>query len=354
MTQELPIIAETLVSRGKGLLAADETPSTLTRRFERLGIISNPETRRAFRGMLFSAPNLSRHISGVILQDETIRQNDASGASFAAALASRGIVAGIKVDAGVHPLAGWPGESITEGLDGLRPRLEAYRSLGARFAKWRATFRISETLPSLACVAANAHALARYAALCQEQGLVPIVEPEVLMDGAHGLDRCERVTGNVLGGVFAALAEQGVALDAMLLKPSMVISGAACLKPAGVEEVATATIRCLRDHVPASVPGVVFLSGGQSEQLATEHLNAIVKAPGPKPWAISFSYGRALQDGAMSAWRGSDANAGEAQRALLHRAACNGAASLGAYSDAVEAASLEEFEPDLPATAVRL
>jgi fructose-bisphosphate aldolase class I len=345
MTQGLSITAKALVSRGKGLLAADETPATLTRRFERLGIASNPETRRAYRGMLLSAPNLASHISGVILQDETIRQTTASGASFASALADQGILPGIKVDAGVHPLAGWPGETVTEGLDGLRARLQEYRSLGACFAKWRATFRIAETLPSRACMGANAQALARYAALCQEQDLVPIVEPEVLMDGAHGLERCERVTGDVLVAVFAALMEQAVALDSMLLKPSMVVPGSDGPAPASTQAVAAATMRRLRDHVPASVPGIVFLSGGQSEQLASEHLNAIVNLPGPKPWVLSFSYGRALQDSALAAWCGSDANVRQAQSALARRAACNGAATLGTYSREMEEAAFERSDP---------
>ena len=254
-------------------------------------------------------------------------------------LASQGIVPGIKVDAGAKPLARSPNETVTEGLDGLRERLAEYRSMGARFAKWRAVIRIADALPSAACVSANAHALARYAALCQEAGLVPIVEPEVLMDGSHGIERCEAVTGLVLHAVFQALLDQGISLEAMLLKPNMVIAGKDCRDPAAIHEIATATLRCLRRHVPAAVPGIVFLSGGQSDRVATAHLNAINRLPGPKPWKISFSYGRALQDSALEAWRGREQSLKAAQEALSHRARCNGAASLGTYTDDMERAS---------------
>ena len=254
-------------------------------------------------------------------------------------LTNEGIVPGIKVDTGAKPFAGSPDETITEGLDGLRDRLSEYRAMGARFAKWRAVIRITDTLPSSACVTANAHALARYAALCQEQEMVPIVEPEVLMDGSHTIERCEKVTGVVLHTVFDALFEQDVALEGMLLKPSMVIAGKACKRQASVEEVATATLRCLRRHVPAAVPGIVFLSGGQSARLATAHLNAINRLPGPKPWKISFSYGRALQDPALEAWHGHDENLTAGQDALYRRASLNGAASIGKYTDAMEAAA---------------
>jgi len=252
-------------------------------------------------------------------------------------LSSQGIVPGIKVDTGAKPLAGAPDETVTEGLDGLRDRLAEYRSMGARFAKWRGVIRITDVLPSPACVSANVHALARYAALCQEGGLVPIVEPEVLMDGAHGIERCEEVTGMVLHAVFRALFDQRVALEAMLLKPNMVIAGKGSTRQASVQEVATATLRCLRRHVPAAVPGIVFLSGGQSDRLATAHLDAINRLPGPKPWKISFSYGRGLQDTALEAWHGRDENLKLGQQAMSQRARCNGAACRGAYTEAMEA-----------------
>jgi fructose-bisphosphate aldolase class I len=328
--------AEALVAKGKGILAADETPATLTRRFEALGIASTEDSRRTYREMLFTAPGLAEFTSGVIMQDETIRQTGSSGAPLARLLADKGIAPGVKVDTGARPLAGWPGEMVTEGLDRLRERLAEYRGLGARFAKWRAVIRIADEAPSRACVAANVHALARYAALCQEQELVPIVEPEVLMNGSHGIDRCEDVTGSVLEAVFHELGEQGVVLEAMLLKPNMVVPGEDSSETASVDEVATATMRCLRRHVPAAVPGIVFLSGGQDERLATAHLNAINRLPGAKPWTISFSFGRALQDPALEAWRGQDANLDAGRDALAKRASCNGAASLGAYTDELE------------------
>ena len=296
--------------------------------------------------MLFTPSGIAEFISGVIMHDETIRQKNAGGIPLTKVLSSQGILAGIKVDTGAKPLAGHPGESVTEGLDGLRDRLASYREMGARFAKWRAVIHISNALPSSACVNANAHALARYAALCQEQDVVPIVEPEVLMDGSHGIERCEEVTGSVLHAVFHALFKQGVALEAMLLKPNMVIAGKECARAASVQEVATATLRCLHRHVPASVPGIVFLSGGQDDRLATIHLNAINQLPGPKPWKISFSYGRALQDPALEAWHGRDENLDDGRQALYHRARCNSAASLGKYSDEMEAGLAS---PDSPA-----
>jgi fructose-bisphosphate aldolase class I len=336
MAQDLAELAAALVTKGKGILAADETPHTLTSRFDMHEIASTAESRRAYREMLFTAPDLGEFISGVILQDETIRQCGPENTPLAQVLARRGIAPGIKVDTGAKPLAGSPDETVTEGLDGLRERLSAYRDMGARFAKWRAVIRITESFPSCACVAANAHALARYAALCQEQGLAPIVEPEVLMSGAHTIARCEAVTGHVQQAVFDALAEQNVALEAMLLKPNMVVAGQQCPQQAPVEEVAAATLRCLRRHAPAAVPGIVFLSGGQSDRLATAHLNAINRLPGPKPWAITFSYGRALQDPALLAWHGREDNVVEAQDALALRARCNGAASLGTYAEAME------------------
>ena len=336
MTQDLTGVAGALVARGKGILAADETPGTLGRRFEALGIACTEESRRAYREMLFTAPGAAEFISGVIMQDETIRQRGSAGRPLAATLADQGILPGVKVDAGARPIAGSPTETVTEGLDGLRERLAEYHRLGARFAKWRAVIKIGEALPSRMCVAANAHALARYAALSQEQGLVPIVEPEVLMDGDHTLERCEAVSGQVLHAVFEALDEQGVALEAMLLKPNMVVSGDECAEDASVAEVAAATLRCLRRCVPAAAPGIVFLSGGQDARLATLHLDAINRAPGPKPWAISFSYGRALQDDALQAWHGRDEGLAAGGQALAHRARCNSAACLGTYTDELE------------------
>jgi fructose-bisphosphate aldolase class I len=345
MNDDIQNTARTLVADGKGILAADETPGTLTKRFDALGIRSTAESRRAYRELLFTAPDAATFISGVILQDETIRQKSSTGTPFPQMLASRGIVPGIKVDTGAKPLALAPGETVTEGLDGLRERLAEYRGMGARFAKWRAVIHIAEGLPSRACVSANAEALARYAALCQEGGLVPIVEPEVLMDGAHSIERCEEATGLVLHAVFQALFEQRVSLESMLLKPNMVVPGKASSRPASVQDVAIATLRCLRGHVPAAVPGVVFLSGGQSDRLATAHLNAINRLPEPQPWKISFSYGRALQDAALEAWHGRDANVKTAHEALSHRARCNGAASLGRYTEDMEASAARAGGP---------
>jgi fructose-bisphosphate aldolase class I len=337
MNHNLETITAMLVAPGKGILAADETVPTVTKRFDTLGIQSTEDSRRTYREMLFTATGLEEFISGVITYDETIRQKSSGGTPLAQVLASQGIVPGIKVDTGAKPLAGWSGETVTEGLDGLRDRLATYRDMGARFAKWRAVFRIADARPSQACVTANAHALARYAALCQEQQLVPIVEPEVLMDGDHSIERCEEVTGAVLHAVFGALREQDVALESMLLKPNMVVPGQGSSHPALVQEVAIATLRCLRRHVPAAVPGIVFLSGGQEERVATAHLNAINRLPGSKPWTITFSYGRALQDPALEAWHGRDENLEAGQQALCHRARCNGAASSGAYTDQMEA-----------------
>jgi len=327
-----------LVAEGKGILAADETVPTLTKRFDALGIRSTEESRRTYREMLFTTPGAAEFISGVIMYDETIRQKSASGTPLAEALTARGILPGIKVDTGAKPFAGSPSETVTEGLDSLRDRLGDYRGMGARFAKWRAVIHVTDALPSAACVSANAHALARYASLCQEQGLVPIVEPEVLMDGSHTIERCEEVTDFVLHAVFHALFEQGVALEGILLKPNMVIAGKGCTHPASVEEVATTTCACLRRHVPAAVPGIVFLSGGQHARLATAHLNAINQLPTPKPWKVSFSYGRALQDPALEAWHGRDENISAGQQAFYHRARLNGAASVGKYMDEMEAA----------------
>jgi fructose-bisphosphate aldolase class I len=321
--------AHALMAPGKGILAADETVHTVSERLTARGIASTAESRRAYREMLFTAPGLAQFISGAILYDETIRQADSRGTPLAQVLARAGIIPGIKVDTGAKALAACPGETVTEGLDGLRERLKEYRAMGARFAKWRAVIHVGVHLPSWTCLEANAHALARYAALCQEARLVPIVEPEVLMDGAHSLLRCEEVTGDVLDRVFHALRSQQVLLEGMLLKPSMVVPGRDSDEQASVEEVAQATLRLLRRHVPVAVPGIVFLSGGQSEREATAHLNAMNAER--QPWPVSFSYGRALQDPAMEAWGGSNVVAG--QQALLDRARCNSAASLGHYDE---------------------
>ncbi|MGH7259489.1 MAG: class I fructose-bisphosphate aldolase [Nitrospiraceae bacterium] len=336
LTVDLEKTAQALVAGGKGILAADESVPTVTKRLNALHIESTADSRRTYREMFFTTPGAAEFISGVILYDETLRQKSSSGVPLAEMLAKQGIIPGIKVDTGVKPLAGSPDETVTEGLDGLRDRLKEYYGLGARFAKWRAVIRITDMLPSLTCIGVNAHALGRYAALCQEAGLIPIVEPEVLMDGHHTIERCEDVTGAVLHAVFHALYEQKVSLEKMLLKPNMVISGKACPKQASVQDVATATLRCLRRHVPAAVPGIVFLSGGQPSVTATAHLDAINRLGGPKPWAISFSYGRALQDAALEAWHGKKENLKAGQQAFHHRAKCNSAAAVGRYTDGME------------------
>jgi fructose-bisphosphate aldolase, class I len=337
--------AQALVATGKGILAADESVSTIGKRFGAVGIPSTEETRRAYREMLFTTPGLSEFVSGVIMYDETIRQVGSGGDRLGDLLSRVGIAPGIKVDSGAKPLAGCPGETVTEGLDGLRDRLQEYRALGARFAKWRAVIRVDDDLPSETCLEANAHALGRYAALCQEQALVPIVEPEVLMDGTHSLARAEAVTGQVLDRVFRALSTQRVSLEGMLLKPNMVVPGKDCPVQASVAEVATATRRVLRRHVPAAVPGIVFLSGGQDERHATAHLNTMNAAPGPRPWRVSFSYGRALQDSALAAWGGRPAGVPGGQQALYHRARCNGAATGGTYSESMENDTREAARP---------
>ena len=339
-TTDLEKTAQALVADGKGILAADETVPTVTKRLAALMIESTPESRRAYREMFFTTPGVADFISGVIMQDETIHQKNDKGIPLADLLIRQGIIPGIKVDNGAKPFAGSPGERITEGLDGLRDRLREYGKLGARFAKWRAVIEVSDMLPSASCVLANAHGLARYAAICQEQGVVPIVEPEVLMDGPHTIERCEEVTGNVLHAVFDALFEQNVSLEGMLLKPNMVISGSACARQAAVKEVAVATRRCLRRHVPAAVPGIVFLSGGQDQFRATMHLSEINQLEGPKPWRISFSYGRALQEEALKAWDGKNENLRGGQRAFYHRAKCDSAAALGRYSPSMERESI--------------
>ena len=333
---DLERLANSLVADGKGILAADESVATLTRRFDALRIPSTEQSRRRYREMLFTTPGAAAFISGVIMHDETIRQKSSSGMPLPQVLERQGIVPGIKVDTGARPLAGSPEELVTEGFDGLRDRLAEYRSLGARFAKWRAVISIGDGRPSSTCVGVNAHALARYAALCQEAGVVPIVEPEVLLDGSHPIERCAEVTGAVLHAVFGELVQRRVSLESMLLKPSMVIAGKDCPRQASVPEVAAATLSCLRRHVPAAVPGIVFLSGGQRDRLATAHLNAINRLPGPRPWTISFSYGRALQDRALEGWHGRDENVHTGQQALYHQARCNSAASLGTFTDDME------------------
>jgi fructose-bisphosphate aldolase class I len=329
---ELAKTAQALVVDGKGILAADESTPTIKKRFDSINTSSTEENRRDYRTMLFTTPGAGAHISGVILFDETIRQNAADGTPLVQILHDAGIIPGIKVDTGAKPLAGHPDETVTEGLDGLRDRLNEYVKLGARFAKWRAVYRIGDIIPSPACVLTNAHALARYAALCQEAGLMPIVEPEVLMDGDHDIDACDEVTEEVLRSVFTELAVQDVLLEGILLKPNMVISGTNCAEQADVEEVARRTVRCLRRTVPAAVPGIVFLSGGQSDEVATLHLNAMNKLPDARPWKLSFSYGRALQAAPLKAWGGKADNLKAGQAAFLERAKANGAATLGTYA----------------------
>lgn len=341
---EMEGTALALVARGKGILAADESTSTIEKRFRSHGIEPNEENRRAYRELLFSTPGLGAFISGVILYDETIRQKAADGTPLVEILHAHKIIPGIKVDRGAKPLAGFPGEKITEGLDGLRERLAEYARLGARFTKWRAVIGVGPNVPSPAALQANAHALARFAALSQEAGLVPIVEPEVLMDGDHSIERHEEATAAALRFVFPELLAQRVRLEAMLLKPNMVVAGSTCPDDPGVLAAAEATLRCLRRHVPAAVPGLVFLSGGQSEVRATEHLNAMNRLD-PAPWELSFSFGRALQAPALKLWVGNAANVRAAQEALHHRAACNSAACLGTYTT-----EIERSKPELPAS----
>ena len=327
--------ARALVAKGKGILAADESSGTIKKRFDAIGVESNEESRRAYRDLLFTATGAEQWISGVILYDETIRQSSADGTPFPKLLEAKGIIPGIKVDTGAKPLALAPDETITEGLDGLRERFEEYRGLGARFAKWRAVHSIGDGRPSEYAVWTNAHALARYAALAQEAGLVPIVEPEVLMDGTHTIDEAYRVTARVQHAVFTELRDQRVEFEGMLLKPNMVLAGYDAPKQATVQEVAAATIRCLRHHVPPAVPGIVFLSGGQSDELATAHLDAINRL-GEQPWELSFSYGRALQAPAQKAWSGADENVAVGQEAYLKRAHLNSLARSGQYSPKLE------------------
>ncbi len=333
--QRLNETARALVAEGKGILAADESDGTIKKRFDSIGVDSTEENRRAYRDMLFTAAGAEEHISGVILFDETIRQSSSDGTPFPRLLESKGIIPGIKVDKGAKPLALTDAETITEGLDGLRERLGEYGELGARFAKWRATYSIGGGKPSEYCVWTNAHALARYAALCQEAGLVPIVEPEVLQDGTHTIEQSSKATGRVLQAVFTELHDQRVELRGTLLKPNMVLSGYDAADRAGADEVAEATLECFDRHVPAALPGIVFLSGGQTDEDATAHLNAMNER-GPHPWQLSFSYGRALQAPALKAWGGKEENLEAGQRAYLHRAKLNGAARSGSYSADME------------------
>ncbi|MDP9419327.1 MAG: fructose-bisphosphate aldolase class I [Actinomycetota bacterium] len=334
MADDLTTNAQALVAPGRGVLAADESTATIGKRFASVGVESTEENRRAYRDTLFTTPGLADSISGVIMYDETIRQSTSDGTPFPELLKGLGIQAGIKVDTGAKDLAKAPGEKITEGLDGLRERIAEYVELGATFAKWRAVITIAEGgLPSRYCIEANAHALARYAALCQEGGLVPIVEPEVLMDGDHSIERCFEVTELTQHLVFDALAAQRVSFEEMVLKPNMVISGKGNDRQAGVEEVAEQTLRCLRRTVPSAVPGIAFLSGGQSAEVATEHLNAM-NTMGPHPWVLTFSYGRALQDAALEAWKGEASNRDASQQALSEAARANSEATSGSYKAA--------------------
>lgn len=334
--ESLKSVARAIVATQKGVLAADESSPTIKKRFDSIKLESTEEHRRRYREILFTTEGIERHIGGVILFDETLRQSTREGVPFAQLLSSRGIVPGIKVDKGAKPLALHPGDKVAEGLDGLRDRLAEYKQLGAKFAKWRAVIEIDERdIPTPFGIQANAHALARYAALCQEIDLVPIVEPEVLMDGAHGIERCEVVTSRVLEAVFSELDAHRVVFEGMLLKPNMAIAGMKCARQAGAQEVAEATMRCLSRYVPAAVPGIVFLSGGQSAEDATENLNAM-NAMGPHPWQVSFSYGRALQAPVLAAWQGQEANVAAAQTALFTRCRLNGLARDGAYARTME------------------
>ncbi|MGV8940485.1 MAG: class I fructose-bisphosphate aldolase [Lysobacter sp.] len=329
--EQLAETAQAMVAPGKGIIAIDESNGTIKKRFDGVGIECTEENRRAYREMLLTTPNLSQHISGAILFDETLRQSTKSGVPFAKLMSDNGIIPGIKVDKGTHALAGFPGDVVTEGLDGLRARLEEYYKLGARFAKWRAVINITEDGPSGTCIEANSHALARYAALCQEQGLVPMVEPEVIMDGNHDIDTCFEVSEVTLRSLFGSLYEHNVMLEGTILKASMVLPGSTSGEKATVEEVAAATLQCLKSTVPATLPGIVFLSGGQSDEDATAHLNAMNLA-GPNPWPLSFSYGRAMQSAALQIWsKDLVGNIGKAQEMVFERARANGLAALGEW-----------------------
>ena len=335
--ENLESVARRLVAPGKGILAADESSPTIEKRLKSIGVASTEENRRAYREILFSTAGAGEFVSGVILFDETIRQKARDGRTFVKALEDQGIIPGIKVDKGAKSMANFPGEKITEGLDGLRDRLAEYRQLGAHFAKWRAVIGIGEKIPTRRCMETNAELLARYAALSQEADLVPIVEPEVLMDGAHTIERHFNVTQQTLELVFYALAEHRVTLETMLLKPNMVLSGKECPQQASVQEVAEATLRCMKRVVPAAVPGLVFLSGGQTDLQATEHLNAMNRLD-RAPWELSFSFGRALQAPVIKAWKGDPAKVADAQRAFHHRAWCNSKARFGKYTEEMETA----------------
>ncbi len=335
--QKLMATAAAMVAEGKGLLAMDESTLTCNKRFEKAGIPQTEETRRSYRELIVTTPGLAEFISGVILYDETIRQSGKDGTPFVKVITDAGIIPGIKVDTGAKDMAGHPGEKITEGLDNLRDRLAEYSQMGARFAKWRAVIAIADGIPSRGCIEANAHALARYAALCQEAGLVPVVEPEVLMDGGHTLERCFEVTAEVLRTVFDQLYTQRAVLEGMILKPNMVLPGMDCPRQDSVEAVADATVTCLLRTVPAAVPGIAFLSGGQSGELASARLNAMnVRFKSRLPWALAFSFARAIQQPALEIWKGKQANAAAAQQALHHRARCNSAARLGRYRTEME------------------
>lgn len=333
---ELKSVAQAIVAKQKGVLAADESSPTIKKRFDTIQVESTEENRRRYREILFTTKGIESNVGGVILFDETLRQSTQEGIPFAQLLSDRGIIPGIKVDKGAKALAMHPGDKVTEGLDGLRERLIEYKSLGAKFAKWRAVIEIdTHKIPTSYAIKANAHALARYAALCQELDIVPIVEPEVLMDGEHTIERCETVTSRVLEVVFTELDAHGVIFEGMLLKPNMVIPGKKCERQAFAQEIAEATIRCFYRYVPAAVPGIVFLSGGQSAEEATENLNAM-NAMGNHPWQVSFSYGRALQAPVLAAWKGKESNVAAAQKALLKRCHLNGLARNGKYISGME------------------
>ena len=339
MKQQMAQTAAAMVAEGKGILAIDESTPTIKKRFDTIEIESTEESRRSYRELLITASGSEEFISGMILFDETLRQQTRDGVPFPEIMVDRGIMPGIKVDKGAKDLAGHPGEKVTEGLDGLRDRLSEYRDLGARFAKWRAVITIGDHIPSNACIEANAHALARYAALCQEAGIVPMVEPEVLMDADNDIDVCYWATEKTLRSVFSALSNQGVALEYTILKTNMVVSGKKCSIQAGVQEVADKTVRCLLNTVPAALAGIVFLSGGQSATLATAHLNDMNRRYNNLPWPLSFSYGRALQEPCLKTWSGNAENYDAAQAALLHREKCNSLACLGQYTDDLEKAA---------------
>ena len=336
-SKELVATAAAMVAPGKGILAMDESNPTCNKRFEKAGIPQTEEARRCYRELIITTRGLGEFISGVILYDETIRQSLENGTQFLKIITDAGIIPGIKVDSGAKDLAGFPGEKVTEGLDGLTSRVRDYARMGARFAKWRAVIAIGRGIPTLGCIDSNAHALARYAAICQDAGLVPIVEPEVVMDGTHDLQRCFEVTAEVLHAVFNQLHSQRVILEGMILKPNMVLPGTDCVEKSDAEQIADATIRCLLRAVPAAVPGIAFLSGGQTGEAASNHLNVMnVRFGSRLPWALTFSFARAIQTPALEIWAGLDSNAKQAQKALLHRARCNHAARRGEYDGALE------------------